>query len=154
MNRVLSADPVASVLLAGDLSEPARLTVAQLRDWPQYPTRVSFDCATSGVRRHAFTGPLLHDVTVFAVPGLVPEHRKDRARFLLCVTGADGHQAVLSWAEIDPEFSRHPVLLATRANGVPLDRQGPQLVVPHDRCGSRYISAVTHIWVGAHLAAH
>ena len=44
------------------------------------------------------------------------------------------------------------VLLATCEDGVALERRSPQLVVPHDQCGSRYISTVTHIWIGAHHA--
>ncbi|MEV6568477.1 helix-turn-helix domain-containing protein [Streptomyces kronopolitis] len=42
-----------------------------------------------------------------------------------------------------------PILLATALDGGPLDGAGSQLVVPSDRCGARYISAITGIWVGA-----
>ncbi len=66
----------------------------------------------------------------------------------MTVKGADGHHAVLSWAEIDPEFSGQQVLLATSIDGAPLDATGPQLVVPTDRCGARYVSGITEVWVG------
>ncbi|NEE27303.1 molybdopterin-dependent oxidoreductase, partial [Streptomyces sp. SID7982] len=62
--------------------------------------------------------------------------RKDRSRFLLAVTGGDGHHAVLSWAEIDADFGDAPVLLATRMDGRPLEPDGSQLVMPRDRCGA------------------
>jgi hypothetical protein len=144
------ASGAATVLLTGDLFAPVRLTVADLRALPQHPARVSFTCSTSGERRHSFTGPLLHDVAVHAVPGAVPALRKERAGVLVTVTGVDGHQAVLSWAEIDPEYTRGRVLLAVCADGAALERTGPQLVVPHDRCGGRYVSTVMRIWIGAH----
>ena len=136
--------------MTGDLSESARLTVADLRVWPRHLARVRFRCATEGERSHAFAGPLLRDAALGAMPGaVVPALRKDRGRYVVVVTGADGHQAVLSWAEIDPEYASRQVLLATRADGRPLDRYGPQLVVPHDGCGGRYISTITQIWIGA-----
>ncbi|WCD87630.1 hypothetical protein KPP03845_104015 [Streptomyces xanthophaeus] len=54
-----------------------------------------------------------------------------------------------SWAELDADFAAGPVLLATRLDGEELDEAGSQLVVPTDRCGARYVSAVTHVWFGA-----
>ncbi|MEU1513601.1 molybdopterin-dependent oxidoreductase [Streptomyces sp. NPDC005811] len=137
----------AELLLAGDLARPARLTVADLLTWPQRRAAVSFECATSGVQHHRFTGPLLHDVLSAARPGFDPARRKDRLRFLIAVHGADGHHAVLSWAEIDPDFGNAAVLLATTIDDTPLDGAGPQLVLPQDRCGARHISGIDTIRV-------
>ncbi|KPI05245.1 oxidoreductase molybdopterin binding protein [Actinobacteria bacterium OK074] len=139
--------PPAEVVLAGDLARPSRLTVADLLAWPQRRAAVSFECATSGVQHHRFTGPLLHDVLADAGPVFDPARRKDRLRFLIAVRGADGHRALLSWAEIDPDFGRAPVLLAVRIDDTPLDRDGPQLVLPQDRCGARHISGIDTIRV-------
>ncbi|MER6356286.1 molybdopterin-dependent oxidoreductase [Streptomyces sp. NPDC001634] len=144
---VADAGTPPELVLSGDLARPARLTVPDLLAWPQHRVRVSFECATSGVRHHRFTGPLLYDVLSAARPGFDPARRKDRLRFLIAVTGADGHHALLSWAEIDPDFGRAPVLLAASIDDTPLDRCGPQLVLPHDRCGARYISGINAIWV-------
>lgn len=138
---------LAGFSLSGDLARPAPLTVPDLRAWPQHTTRVSFECRTSGVQHHRFEGPLLHEVLCSAGPGFDPGRRKDRLRFLIAVTGADGHHALLSWAEIDPDFGHAPVLLATRIDGTPLDACGPQLVLPQDRCGARHISGITAIRV-------
>jgi hypothetical protein len=132
------------VVLSGDLARPARITVEDLCARPQRQARVSFECASSGVRHHRFEGPLLHDVLCSAGPGFDPARRKDRLRFLIAVAGADGHHTLLSWGEIDPDFGRAPVLPATR---VPLDDAGPQLVLPQDRCGARYVSGITAIRV-------
>jgi len=138
---------MAEVVLAGDLARPARLTVADLLAWPQQGAEVSFECATSGVQHHRFTGPLLHDVLADACPGFDAARRKDRLRFLIAVHGADGHHALLSWAEIDPDFGRAPVLLAVTIDDTPLDRSGPQLALPQDRCGARHISGIDTIRV-------
>ncbi|GAA3476920.1 molybdopterin-dependent oxidoreductase [Streptomyces yanii] len=148
MSRSLPAvDPVAEVALSGDLARPARLSVPDLLAWPQRRVQVSFECATSGIQHHCFAGPLLHDVLSDAGPAFDPTRRKDRLRFLIAVTGADGHHAVLSWAEIDPDFGRASVLLAASVDGTPLDGAGPQLVLPQDRCGARHISGISAIRV-------
>ncbi|MFJ2828375.1 molybdopterin-dependent oxidoreductase [Streptomyces sp. NPDC087263] len=141
------ADPVAELALTGDLARPARLTVPDLLAWPQHRVRVSFECATSGIQHHRFAGPLLHDVLSDAGPVFDPSRRKDRLRFLIAVSGMDGHHALLSWAEIDPDFGRAPVLLAASIDDTPLDRAGPQLVLPQDRCGARHISGINAIRV-------
>ena len=142
-----AAGPVAELVLAGDLDRPARMTVPDLLAWPQHEADVSFECATSGIRRHRFTGPLLHDVLTAAGPAFDPARRKDRLRFLIAVSSRDGHHALLSWAEIDPDFGRAPVLLAVGIDDTPLDREGPQLVLPQDRCGARHISGIDTIRV-------
>ncbi|MFI6347436.1 molybdopterin-dependent oxidoreductase [Streptomyces sp. NPDC050560] len=139
--------PAARLVLSGDLVRPAELTVPDLLCWPQHAAEVSFECATSGTQRHRFAGPLLHDVLADAGPGFDPARRKDRLRFLIAVCGTDGHRALLSWAEIDPDFGRAPVLLAVSIDGAGLDRAGPQLVLPQDRCGARHISAIRTIRV-------
>ncbi|WP_406838112.1 molybdopterin-dependent oxidoreductase [Streptomyces sp. AHU1] len=144
------APPLAELTLTGDrggVVRPALLTVPDLLAWPQRRARVSFECATSGVRHHGFEGPLLHDVMRDAGPRFDPSRRKDRLRFLVVVAGADGHHALLTWAEIDPDFADAPVLLAVGVDGTPLDRAGPQLVLPQDRCGARHISGIDTIRV-------
>ncbi|MCX4692062.1 molybdopterin-dependent oxidoreductase [Streptomyces sp. NBC_01408] len=140
---------MAKLLLHGDLDHPATLSVADLREWTQHRTAVTFDCATNGPQRHVFEGPLLRDVVTDAGPAFDARRRKDRSRFLLAISGGDGHHTVLSWAELDADFAGSPVLLATRLDGEELDEAGSQLVVPTDRCGARYVSAVTHVWFGA-----
>ncbi|MGQ5635129.1 MULTISPECIES: molybdopterin-dependent oxidoreductase [unclassified Streptomyces] len=138
---------LARLTLTGDLARPARLTVPELLRWPQHRVDVSFECATSGLQHHRFTGPRLYDVLADAGPGFDPVRRKDRLRFLIAVSGADGHHAVLSWAEIAPDFAAAPVLLGVCVDDTPLDAAGPQLVLPQDRCGGRHISGITAIRV-------
>ncbi|MFB7591022.1 molybdopterin-dependent oxidoreductase [Streptomyces sp. NPDC056169] len=154
MSRPSTAPPAMPVRAGvfsvwGEVAHPTSLTVSDLRQgWEQHRAEVVFDCATAGPQRHTFAGPLLLEVLDRTHPGFDPARRKERSRFLLVVNGGDGHHAVLSWAEIDPDFGGSPVLLATRLDGEELDTAGAQLVVPSDRCGARYISAVTGIWIG------
>ncbi|MFC1417985.1 hypothetical protein [Streptacidiphilus cavernicola] len=143
-----STTTAPAVLLHGHLDRPTELTVRQLRELPCHRAEVSFDCRTSGPQRHSFQGPKLWDVLHAAKPRADSGTRKARLGHLLTVTGADGHFAVLSWAEIDPEFSGRGILLATSIDGRPLDAAGPQLVVPEDTCGARYVSGITAVWVG------
>ncbi|MYQ42433.1 Oxidoreductase molybdopterin binding domain [Streptomyces sp. LamerLS-316] len=139
----------AELAVLGNVEHPATLTVGDLRDgWEQHRAEVVFDCATSGPQQHRFEGPLLREVVLDAHPLFDVRRRKDRSRFVLAVSGGDGHRTVLAWAEIDADFGDAPVLLATRLDGRDLDTAGSQLVVPVDRCGARYVSAITHVWVG------
>ncbi|MEV7403022.1 molybdopterin-dependent oxidoreductase [Streptomyces sp. NPDC091267] len=151
----LSAPPrtppplLAPFALLGDVERPATLTVEDLRTrWEQHRAEVVFDCATNGPQHHRFEGPLLREVVLDAQPVFDARRRKDRSRYLLSVTGGDGHHTVLSWAEIDADFGNVPVLLATRMDGQDLGATGSQLVVPADRCGARYVSAITQVQVG------
>ncbi|MCB8907422.1 MULTISPECIES: molybdopterin-dependent oxidoreductase [unclassified Streptomyces] len=144
------AEVSTAFTLWGEVAEPTRLTVADLRTgWEQHRAEVVFDCATAGPQHHTFEGPLLREVLRHVRPDFDPARRKERSRFLLTVSGGDGHHTVLSWAEIDADFGNAPVLLATRMDDEDLDVTGTQLVVPSDRCGARYVSAVTGIWIGA-----
>ncbi|MFD3522808.1 molybdopterin-dependent oxidoreductase [Streptomyces sp. NPDC058653] len=144
----------AAFAVHGEVGSPLTLTVADLRDgWRQHRADVVFECASSGPRHHTFEGPLLREVVSDARPDFDVTRRRDRSRFLLAVTGGDGHHTVLSWGEIDPDFGAVPALLATTLDGVALDLVGSQLAVPTDRCGARYISAITSVWVGARLAS-
>nr|WP_261992724.1 molybdopterin-dependent oxidoreductase [Streptomyces sp. adm13(2018)] len=147
---VTASAPPGSFAVRGDVAAPALLTVADLREgWEQHRAEVMFDCATAGPQHHTFAGPLLREVLAAARPGFDSARRKERSRFLVTVNGGDGHHTVLSWAELDADFGNAPVLLATRMDDVDLDTAGTQLVVPSDRCGARYVSAVTGIWIGA-----
>lgn len=140
--------PTPVLSLFGHLDQPRELTVDQLRRLPARRARVSFDCRTNGPQRHTFEGPRLWDVLQTAGPRLGAATRKARLGHLITVTGTDGHFTLLSWAEIDPEFSGQRILLATSIDDRPLDAEGPQLVVPADVCGARYISGITAVWVG------
>ncbi|MGY5005060.1 molybdopterin-dependent oxidoreductase [Streptomyces griseus] len=142
--------------LVGELHRLVTLTVTDPRGrWEQHRAEVTFGCAKEGPQHHTCEGPLLREVASDTGPAFDVRRRKDRSRFLLYVTGGDGRHTVLSWAEIDADFGDAPVLLATRMDGRPLEPDGSRLVVPRDRCGARYVSSITRVWVGAaHLPVY
>lgn len=131
--------------IAGEVLAPAALGFHDLRTLPQHERDVAFTCRRSGPRHHSFTGPLLLDVARLAEPALTPLERKERLRFLIALRAADGHRAVLAWAEIDPEFGNASILLGLTRDGRPLDAEGPQLVVPGDACGARNVSRIVEV---------
>lgn len=138
-----------SFRVTGSVGRPGVVTVAELRScWRQHRAEVAFECATDGRRRHVFEGPLLREVVDAAGPEF-GAGRKARSRHMVVVAGGDGHLAVVSWAEVDPDFGDAPMLLAVALDDAPLDACGTQLVVPRDRCGARYVSAVTSVWFGS-----
>jgi hypothetical protein len=147
-HRSRAVGEVARVRLTGDVEHPQVLTVAGLRELPQHVVEAGFECGRRGVRRHVFEGVLLLDVVTAAGPGFDSVIAKDRVRFLLAVTGRDGHCAVVSWGEIDPRYGGGGVLVATSMDGRLLDEDGPHLVVPRDVAGGRYVSRIVSIWVG------
>ncbi|WP_328928793.1 molybdopterin-dependent oxidoreductase [Streptomyces sp. NBC_00190] len=149
----ISSPAAPALLITGEVRRPIALTVEHLRTrWPQHQAQVVFDCATAGPQRHSFEGPLLREVISAAEPAFDPRRRKDRSRFLLTAEGGDGHHSVLAWAEVDEDFGDAPILLATRMDGRDLDAEGSQLVVPTDRCGARYVSALTRLHIDARPA--
>ncbi|MDI5970220.1 molybdopterin-dependent oxidoreductase [Streptomyces sp. SL13] len=145
--------PAAEFRVHGEAMRTVTLRVGELARWPSHRAEVTFSCLTSGTQHHVFTGPLLRDVLTTFCPGVRTARRKERSRLLVAVTGRDCHQAVVAWAETDPEFGNAPILLAATLDGRSLESGGCQLVVPGDACGARYVSSVTGIWIGAHAFA-
>ncbi len=72
----------------------------------------------------------------------------------IVATGSDGYRAVLSLAEIDPNFGNKAALVAYSVDGKPLDRSGmARLVVPGDVKAARSVSNLSAIEVVALPAA-
>lgn len=94
-----------------------------------------------------FTGALLWDVIGAAQPNVNVDIRNDQLSMFIVVTGIDGYQVVIAWAEIDPAFGNQPILLAYAEDGAPLDddASGVRLIVPWDHDGGRYVRGVAGI---------
>ena len=65
------------------------------------------------------------------------------------VEAGDGYRAVFSLAELDPDFSGTPVLVADTVDGKPLaEKEGPlRLVVPSDKRSARWVRMLKSIKV-------
>ncbi|MEU6249426.1 hypothetical protein [Glycomyces sp. NPDC047010] len=141
---------LAAVTVSGAVREPRTWTVPDLGALPQHELDVVYTCRSTGPRSHRMRGPLLRDALALAVPEFAGEDRKARLRYFVALLASDGHRAVLSWGEIDPEFGNGPIVLGLVRDGLALDLEGPHLAVPGDSCGARNVSGVVAIRLDAY----
>ena len=143
--RVSGATTVGEVLrLANDSHAPVALTLAELKAMPHitatfHNTHTNADETYSGVR--------LSDLLSKVGAPLGSELRGEALTNFVVATGADGYQAILALAEIDPSFHPGEVLVADTMNGKPLDaHSGPlKLVVTEDKRPARSVRNLTSI---------
>jgi molybdate transport system substrate-binding protein len=97
----------------------------------------------------SYTGVLLWEIVNAAQLNTNADVRNDKLSFYIVATGRDGYQSVISWAEIDPEYSNQPILIAFQQDGVSfLEEDGLfRLVVPTDEHGGRYIRGLVNLSV-------
>ncbi|GAA2530982.1 molybdopterin-dependent oxidoreductase [Winogradskya humida] len=131
----------------GAVQDRLRLSNAQLAALPQQTITVTFQSG-SGAQTHTYTGPLLFDVLNLARPSFDPAVKNDKLRYAVTATGSDGYQALVAWAEFDPDFGAKTVLVALTEDGQPTADGRPRLVVPGDIKGGRYVSGLVRL----HLA--
>lgn len=138
--------PAGSIVVKGNLQTKLVLSVADLAAMPNQQTvTVTFNTA-SGPRTHTYTGPLLLDVINRAGTRFDPLLKNDKLRHYVSATaGFDGYQALVAWGEFDPSFENKQILLAVTKNGAPLAAEGPELVVPGDKAGGRYVTGVSKV---------
>jgi hypothetical protein len=94
----------------------------------------------------SYTGVLLWDILSSAQVNFNADVKNDKVSMFLVASGSDGYQAVVSWAEIDPEYSNQPILVAYQEEGQPIV-DGFVLVVPGDGRGSRYVKGLVSLSV-------
>ncbi|MFD9700060.1 molybdopterin-binding protein [Lentzea sp. NPDC059081] len=134
--------PDDQVLVTGDISDEWTFSTAHLDAHAREPVNVSY--RTTRVREvHCVQGVPLHEVLRRVTLRVDEASKMDRLSFVVVATSQDGFRAVLSWAEVDPEFGSCSALLATRYNGRRLTR--PTLVTPRDARSSRYVRDVARI---------
>lgn len=136
------AQPSApSIEVSGAVKQALRLTAADLAGMP----RASVETKADGVSV-TYQGVWLHEVLKKA--GVAELRGKALASYLLA-EAQDGYQVVFSLAELSPEFTDNPVLLADSADGKPLPgAQGPfRLVAPKEKRGARSVRMLTKLEV-------
>jgi hypothetical protein len=94
-----------------------------------------------------YSGVRLADLLSKLGAPLGPELRGEALTNYIIATGADGYQAVLALAEIDPSFHPGEVPVADAMNGKPLDAySGPfKLVVTEDKRPARSVRNLTAV---------
>ena len=93
-----------------------------------------------------FEGPLLWSLLDRA-GAIDTSHPRDHVRQTVVITGRDGYTAILALAEISPEFSAKPVILADHLEGQPLNPDHLRLVVPGETRVGRSVRDVVRITV-------
>ncbi|OLT21591.1 hypothetical protein BJF78_08260 [Pseudonocardia sp. CNS-139] len=137
------AAPAGVVRLAGDVCEPRDLQVAELAALPQQTVAVQYQSG-QGPQSHTETGVLLADLLPPDALATTDRHN-DLLAFGVLAVGADGYAALVAYGEVSPQFGNRGILLATAEDGQPLER--PQLVVPGDVRGGRYVHDVVELRV-------
>ena len=141
---LLAAVPaLADVLVDGQVRQPHPWTLAELKALAPASAEVAY-MTGHGEEHGRFTGvplwTLLGEAKLADEAGKMPGLRHS-----VLVTGRDGYSVMLSFGEVDPEFEGKAVLLAWQRDGK--DLETPQLVVPGDKRGGRYVHDVVRIEV-------
>lgn len=126
-----------SFRLSGAVARPATFDLAALQTLPPV-SRI--------VGANTYTGVSLWDLVNAAGIQINATIKNDLLGFFLVATGSDGYRAVISLAEISPDFGNQLGLVAFSMNGAPLTTNGfARLVVPGDAKAGRHVSNLVAI---------
>lgn len=138
--------PAGSIIVKGNVQQKLRLSVADLAAMPNQKTVMVTFNTMNGPRTNTYTGPLLLDVLNRARTRFDPAIKNDKLRHYVTATaGFDNYQALVAWGEFDPSFENKQLLLAVTKNGASLAAAGPELVVPGDAAGGRFVTGVSEV---------
>jgi DMSO/TMAO reductase YedYZ molybdopterin-dependent catalytic subunit len=132
-----------AVKVDGALGEQRTWTVDQLATLPLQTQDVTFLTEAGASKSLQAKGVALLDLLQRAKPRFDAKTKRDAIRYAVLVHAVDNYKAVISWAEIDPDFGAKSVLVDVEENGKKLDR--PNVVVPGDKEGGRHVDAVDRI---------
>ncbi len=133
-----------TLLVGGQVYNPLSFTTDDLRVYPSQTAEVTYLSGEDTITA-SYTGVLLWDVLSSSQVNFNADVKNDKLGFFIVATGRDGYQAVIAWGEIDPEFGNQAILVAFEKDGTALD--APQLVVPGDARGGRYVSGLVSLEV-------
>lgn len=121
-----------SFQLGGAVERPATFNLAALQALP---------AVTRTVGTNRYTGVNLWDLINSAGIRANAAVKNDLLDFYLVATGSDGYRAVVSLAEISPDFGNQPHIVAYAMNGTPLTTSGfARLMVSGDTKAGRQVS--------------
>ena len=118
--------------------EPAVFSPAQIQPMPHIKVTIHNPHANAD---ETYSGVRLADLLTKLGAPLGKELHGESLAIYLIARGSDGYEAVLSLAEIDPDFHSGEVIVADAMDGKPLDaHKGPlQLVVSEDKRPARCV---------------
>jgi len=135
--------PSAAVSVAGNVSEPVSLTVADLRRYPAHQIEHlppgGRDGHKSGEAPRRYTGCLLRDVLAAAKP--IETRPRELRKSYVVATASDGYEVVFSWAELFVSPLGDNVYIVYERGGAPLtEDEGPiALIVITDTRPVRHV---------------
>lgn len=134
--------PVATVIVAGDVSRPLQLDTDALSKLP----RTSVSASAHGVEGHWQGVALIEILRAAGAPVDDALRGKNLARYVR-VTAADGYRVVFALAELDPAFRDDKVILADHEADRPLGAdQGPfRIIAPAEKRPGRWVRQVVRI---------
>ena len=148
--RALAAPPAHSdsIKIEGGVDHPRTLTAGDLQKEPQTSVTISQHTG-HGTLSGVFAGASLWALLQEAGVTLDSAKKNDLIHHTVTVTGTDGYSAVLSLAEIAPEFGADQAVIAWQQDGKPLAEAGgfARLIVPGDKAAGRAVSAIATIEV-------
>jgi hypothetical protein len=148
----VSSPAAEAVNIWGDVRKSTTLTLDALRGFAPQTQSVTFQTGT-GPQSHTYVGATLVDIVTAAEPAVDPAKHNAVLSVAVVATDAEGYAATVAWGEISPEYAATPALVAYVEDGRELDQ--PQLVVPGDIRGGRYVRDLTELRIVdlAHLAS-
>jgi DMSO/TMAO reductase YedYZ molybdopterin-dependent catalytic subunit len=137
---------VAELRIAGAVSTPLVLTVADLKKMPRKTLSV---VNPHDKKKEMYEGVLLQDLLAKAG---VPQGEQLRGASMatyVIAEAADGYRVVFSLAELDSGILESEVMVADTVDGAPLSaQQGPfRLVAPHEKRPARWVRMLKAITV-------
>ncbi len=141
-----AADPASGISIEGQVRQPKRLTVSDLKQMPSAQIDVTLEIKGTA-EKATYVGvtllSLINNADVIDGDG-----KGARLRRVIEVSGRDGYTVAIAMGEIEPNLEGKPVLLAYLRNGKPVEPVGTvRLVVPGDRHGSRSVRDAATITV-------
>ncbi|MHB8752672.1 MAG: molybdopterin-dependent oxidoreductase, partial [Aggregatilineales bacterium] len=134
--------------VGGQVLNPLKLTADDLKNnYTAQTVNVTYLSGTDTVKA-SFIGVYLRDILDAAELNFNPDATNDTLSLYIVATGSDGYQAIVAYADIDPNFGNQPILVAYEQDGKPITDSGPiRLVVPGDKHGGRYVGNLVSLEV-------
>lgn len=138
--------PATQLAVAGDVTTPLTLTIADLKKMPRKTVAVM---NPHEKKMETYEGVLLEDLLHRAGAMQGDQLRGLALSMYVVAEAADGYRVVFSLAELDSAFSESDVLVADTRDDAPLDVTiGPlRLVAPHDKRPARWVRMLKSIKV-------
>lgn len=137
-----------SIEIKGAIDHPRTIALADLQH-EALTTETVFMHTGHGALSGTFGGVLLWTLLQEAGVTMDPAKKNDLIHHTVTVTGTDGYSAILSLAEIAPEFGGDQAIIAYQESGKPLDSGDgfARLIVPGDKAAGRAVGAIATIEV-------